>query len=339
MSVTVKDNHSLTGVQLSQRLTGPHSGINALIQMSELRESIHNLLSLTLMRWFFKTLLIILLVFVAPVGCKVAQHFGGIDDDAWWQLRRDSSGQAPDPNTESQAVIQVYAARAARWRGAFGVHSWIVVKPSGASRYTRLEVIGYALRWSDKTVRISQGRPDGWWYGNRPWLLRDLRGGEDVDAVIERLLDAAISYPQNDQYSVWPGPNSNTFIAELARIAPELQLELPVTAIGKDYLPNNRVVAAAPSGTGIQLSAGGLFGVMLALDEGIEINLAGLSAGIDLWPPAIKLPGVGRLGFEDQKRMQRPATARSHQTHLNHQSENTGQVKATQHRAPDPPNT
>ena len=258
------------------------------------------------MRWFLKTVLFILCVFIFPVGCKVAHHFSGNDNEAWWQLRRDSSGQAPDPAVETQAVIQVYAARAARWRGAFGVHSWIVVKPSNAERYTRLEVIGYALRWSDTTVRISQGRPDGWWFGNKPWLLRDLRGGEEIDAIIERLLAAATTYPQNDQYNVWPGPNSNTFIAELGRLAPELQLELPVTAIGKDYLSNNRWVASAPSGTGVQFSVNGLFGVLLALDEGLEVNVAGLSAGVDLWPPAIKLPAVGRIGFEDRKKLTAP---------------------------------
>jgi hypothetical protein len=36
---------------------------------------------------------------------------------------------------------------------------------------------------------------------------------------------------------------------------------------------------------------------MLALEEGIELNLFGLSVGIDIMRPALKLPGIGRLGM------------------------------------------
>jgi hypothetical protein len=52
----------------------------------------------------------------------------------------------------------------------------------------------------------------------------------------------------------------------------------------------------APSGTGLQLSALGLLGVMAAWDEGIEFNVLGLIFGLDLKRPALKLPAVGRLG-------------------------------------------
>ncbi|BBI50557.1 hypothetical protein HORIV_29780 [Vreelandella olivaria] len=52
-----------------------------------------------------------------------------------------------------------------------------------------------------------------------------------------------------------------------------------------------------PSGTGYQLSFGGVAGIMLALEEGLELNLLGLSFGIDVMRPALKLPGIGRLGM------------------------------------------
>jgi hypothetical protein len=67
-----------------------------------------------------------------------------------------------------------------------------------------------------------------------------------------------------------------------------------------------KLFAKAPSGTGIQLSIGGYFGILLGLEEGIEINVLGLSAGVDFRRPAIKLPGIGRLGFSDQPRIQSP---------------------------------
>jgi hypothetical protein len=43
-----------------------------------------------------------------------------------------------------------------------------------------------------------------------------------------------------------------------------------------------------------------LFGVLAAVEEGIEVNIIGLTFGIDPLNLAIKLPGVGRLGLIPQ---------------------------------------
>jgi hypothetical protein len=39
----------------------------------------------------------------------------------------------------------------------------------------------------------------------------------------------------------------------------------------------------------------GIFGVAVGLDEGLELNLLGLVAGLDLRHPGIKIPGLGRV--------------------------------------------
>ena len=52
-----------------------------------------------------------------------------------------------------------------------------------------------------------------------------------------------------------------------------------------------------PSGTGLRLTLGGYAGVTLGWVEGIEISLMGLVAGLDLRRPALKLPGLGRIGW------------------------------------------
>ena len=106
------------------------------------------------------------------------------------------------------------------------------------------------------------------------------------------------AYPFVDSYRTWPGPNSNTFTAHIARAVPELGLDLPSTAIGKDYLGPTRFAARAPSGTGYQVSLLGLLGLTLGVEEGLEINVLGLSFGLDPLGLAIKLPGIGRLGPE-----------------------------------------
>src|SRR5712691_324767 len=222
--------------------------------------------------------------------------FGRPDNVPWFAARRDPSGLAPDPATTTEAVIQVYAARAVKWRGAFAVHSWVVVKPSAAQRYSRYEVLGFGVANGAPAVRIDRTGPDNYWFGARPTLVFDRRG-PDCDALIEKIRDAVANYPYPDEYRAWPGPNSNTFTAYIGRSVPELGLALPANAIGKDFLPGGAVFATAPSGTGLQLSLFGVAGLLVAFREGIELNFLGLTIGFEFSSPALKLPGVGRLGL------------------------------------------
>lgn len=213
----------------------------------------------------------------------------------WSKASQRASGQAPDPATHREAVVQVYGGRTFGWRGAFAVHTWLAAKPAGASRYTRYEVIGWYARRGRSTLSVSDtGAADAEWFGTAPELIRDVRGAA-AEAVIAKLDRATASYPYANSYSVWPGPNSNTFIAHLGREIPELRLAMPATAIGKDFMPLSEAISRAPSGTGYQLSLYGLLGGLVGVEEGIELNVLGLVLGIDFTPPAIKLPGIGNF--------------------------------------------
>jgi hypothetical protein len=231
------------------------------------------------------------LVLLLVGGCSGLQR-----DPNWFQASRAPSGQAPDPATTPEAVVQVYAARTVGWKGLLGVHTWIAVKPGGAAAYTRYEVIGWGVDRGAAAVRVNRTGPDNYWFGSRPDLLVDRRG-EGVDALIPRIEAAVASYPYPSSYRTWPGPNSNTFTAHVGRMVPELRLELPPTAVGKDYLPGGAPAGVTPSGTGVQLSLLGLAGVLVGVEEGVEVNVLGLTFGVDLLRPALKLPGIGRLGF------------------------------------------
>jgi Protein of unknown function (DUF3750) len=214
----------------------------------------------------------------------------------FWNARHDSSHQAPDPETAREAVIQVYAARALGWRGILGVHTWVAVKRSAAPAYTRYEVIGWGVDRGLPAVRVNRTGPDNYWFGERPNKLVDRRGS-GVDDLIVKIEAAVASYPYPSTYRLWPGPNSNTFIAYVGRAVPELRLDLPPTAIGKDYLPGASLGSlSTPGGPGLQLSILGLCGVLVGREEGIELNLLGLTFGVDLNGPALKLPIAGRLG-------------------------------------------
>ena len=237
--------------------------------------------------------LLLAALFTLPLGVSAASLRNG--DVPWFMKRQDSSGQAPDPVATPEPVIQVYAARAVGWRGVFAVHTWIAVKPAGAPRYTRYEVIGFGVQHGLPAVRVDRMGPDNYWFGARPELLLDRRG-PGVDRLIRQVEAAIKAYPWPDTYTTWPGPNSNTFTAWVGRQVPELGLTLPSIAIGKDYL-GAVPVARAPSGTGVQLSLFGVAGGILALDEGLEVNLLGLVVGLDVKAPALLLPGIGRIGL------------------------------------------
>ncbi len=238
-------------------------------------------------------LLIAGIVLAGPLAALMANdiHFG-LD---WRTADRSSAGIAPDPASTPEAVVQVYAARAFNWRGMFAIHSWLATKPANADHYTVHHVVGWR-RWQGLPVVVSKPDiPDRSWYGNDPEILVDLRG-QEAEAAIEGILGAAESYPYKYKYVMWPGPNSNTFTAYIGRQVPQLKLDLPPTAIGKDFLENGRVFSNAPSGTGFQFSLFGLLGLIVSRHEGIELNVLGLIVGLDPFDPALKLPGIGRIG-------------------------------------------
>jgi hypothetical protein len=191
-----------------------------------------------------------------------------------------------------EAVVQVYGARAVGAKGLFGVHTWVAVKPTQARSWTVYEVIGWRLRWSDSAVVVRTRDPDGRWFGAEPELYAEKRGA-GVEELIKRIDKAAREYPFAGEYTVWPGPNSNTFTSWIARAVPELEIDLPATAIGKDYLGGS-VFGAAPSGSGFQVSLGGLLGFAASGVDGVELNLLGLNFGVG--PSGVKLPLVGRIG-------------------------------------------
>ncbi len=235
--------------------------------------------------------LAIVLAVVLLVGCAAFER----TSVNWAQASRAPSGQAPDPVTTPDAVVQIYAARTVGWRGVFGVHTWVSVKPEGAPAYRRYEVIGWGVDRGAPAVRVDRFGPDNYWFGARPDLLVDVRGA-GVDALITRIEAAVAAYPYRSAYRTWPGPNSNTFVAHVGRAVPELRLVLPPTAIGKDFLPGGALVATSPAGRGVQLSLLGVAGVLAGWEEGLEINVLGLTFGIDVKAPALKLPVAGRLG-------------------------------------------
>ncbi len=232
------------------------------------------------------------------ISVSLCFFLGACAHTDWRTADRSSVGIAPDPAQEPEALVHVYAARAINWRGYFAVHSWIATKEKNADHYMTYHVIGFRLKRTGHTVAIEKDVPDRKWFGAAPTLIQELKG-EKAERAIPKILEAAKSYPYDNFYRAWPGPNSNTFISHIIRRTPELGVELPPHAIGKDWMNGGDLVGLSESKTGVQFSLLGVFGLTLGAAEGIEVNLLGLNFGVDFWRPALKLPLVGRVGMKD----------------------------------------
>ena len=153
----------------------------------------------------------------------------------WRSASRESAGIAPSPEDTSEAVVHVYGADAWGWRGWFAIHTWIAAKRSNENYYTLYDVVGWRGYYGQAVVGINRDIPDRHWYGARPRLLKAHQGPQ-AEALIDAIDAAARSYPWKQTYKAFPGPNSNTFTAWIARQVPELELDLPFSAIGSGYV-------------------------------------------------------------------------------------------------------
>ena len=204
----------------------------------------------------------------------------------------ESYGYAPNPEAYHDAVIQVYSARTRGPKGMFAVHCWIATKRQNADHYIVSQVIG----WRGNYVFVEQLVPDKSWYGNEPVLHLDLRG-EEYENVIDKIEVAVGNYPWAGDYTIYPGPNSNTFVSWIGKQVPELGLDLPSTAIGKDWRPIDEALGMSSSGTGVQASLLGLVGATAGYQEGLEVYFLGLNFELDLFDMALEIPIFGRYNL------------------------------------------
>lgn len=217
----------------------------------------------------------------------------------WRTATKESAKIAPLPEAEKEAVVQVYAAKTVSWRGYFSVHSWVVTKEKNAPEYMTYHVIGWRSQRGLPVIKAEKDIPDRHWFGAKPELIASYIGKE-AEAMIPQIEAAVKSYPYPEQYRAWPGPNSNTFVSYIIRNTKGMGVELPTNAIGKDWINKGQIAGLTETRTGVQFSLLGALGFTLGLNEGVEVNLLGLSFGVDIARPALKLPLVGRLGMKDE---------------------------------------
>lgn len=170
----------------------------------------------------------------------------------------------------------------------FAIHSYVIWRGSAADGAMRAE------RGPDRL----EIRPDRWWPGEETYAILT---GREAALAIDRLGQVLATFPcperYGDGYRMWPGPNSNTYVADLCRRA-RIPVDLPPTAVGKDWpdtVPGLAGAHISTTGLGVQFDLP-LVGLQVGLVEGVELHLLGSALGVVLFPPAIKLPFAGRFG-------------------------------------------
>jgi len=238
-------------------------------------------------------MLTILLLFLGPIFARAALY--AVDDGprSWRDADWSSTGLLPKASADTQARVIVFTATTGAWKGIFSVHSWIVFKSANATAWTRYDVVGWG-----EPVRTNNWPADGRWFGNMPVAIADI-SGPDAEKLIPRIETAVTEYrfARAGDYRIWPGPNSNSFVASILRTVPELGVTLPPNAVGRDFR-EGVYAGLTDSRTGFELNLSGLAAFKIGWVEGIEVNLLGLVAGLDLRHPGLKLPGFGRVGIE-----------------------------------------
>jgi len=238
-------------------------------------------------------LLVFASFYLLPIAVSVLLHRAEGGGAGWQTADRSSAGLLPPATRSRGAAVRIFAARTVRWRGVVATHCWIVLKPAGARAYTRYD----CTAWGEP-IRVNGFEADGRWFGSIPKLVFAADGAAAASLVprIEAAI-AGYAWRNRGDYRAWPGPNSNTFVAAVLDAVPEIGAALPPTAIGKDYPYDGRWLRPTPSRTGVRLTLGGYAGVTVGWVEGLEVNVLGAVAGLDLRRPALKLPGLGRLGW------------------------------------------
>ena len=156
----------------------------------------------------------------------------------WQTASRESSGLAAKPNIEKQAIIEFYGADAFSWRGWFAIHTWVAVKEQDASEYTVYEVTGWRVNRGLPALReYTTATPDRYWYGAKPEKILSI-SGDKAAKLIPSIKEAVKRYPWANEYTLFPGPNSNTFPTWIGLQIPELNLDMPFRAIGSGFASN-----------------------------------------------------------------------------------------------------
>ncbi len=234
-----------------------------------------------------------LIIYLLPALASAGWWYMQDRPQSWRDADWSSAGVLPEAAESTEAAIYVFSATTGGMKGAVASHAWIVTKAEGASTYDRYDKVGWG-----KPIRKNGYPADARWYSNEPRLVVSVTGTE-ANRLIPKIEAAIARYPYASPggYRIWPGPNSNTFVAHVLRSVPELGVVLPPDAVGRDYLPKGKLFQIDADGRDLHATLYGLAGISAGVRSGLELHFFGLVAGFDFANPGIKIPALGRIGI------------------------------------------
>lgn len=234
----------------------------------------------------------LLVLFILPALTHLGVWSMADRPDGWRHATWSSAGVLPPKPAINEAAVYVLTARTGGIKGAFATHSWLVLKPLGADRYDRYDVVGWG-----SPLRKNAYDADGHWYSNKPVINHQVTGKE-AEKLIPKLEEAIRNYRWRERgdYTTWPGPNSNTFVASVLSQVPELAAATPGTAVGRDFPADGKWIGRRKDGA-LYATLGGYFGVVIGGSAGLEINFLGLVAGINPSEGQVLVPAFGAFHF------------------------------------------
>jgi hypothetical protein len=175
------------------------------------------------------------------------------------------------------------------WITRFAHHTWLDVKRGSEAAWWRAEVSNSWAGVEFLAIDSETARRDSRW-NRRGLRVLAVQKGDEARAIADQLpaACAALDAKYAEGYRTWPGPNSNTFMTDLAGVIPQLRFVFDGNAVGKDW-PDWFAAGATTSGTGLHLETP-LVGAAVGVREGVELHLLSLTAAIRLFPPALALP-------------------------------------------------
>ncbi|WP_429807911.1 DUF3750 domain-containing protein [Ensifer sp. B1-9] len=233
-----------------------------------------------------------LVIYLLPALASAGWWYMQDRPQSWRDADWSSAGILPKAAESADAAVYVFSATTGGMKGAVASHAWIVTKEQGAASYNRYDKVGWG-----KPIRQNAYLPDARWYSNEPRLVVSVTGTE-ASRLIPKIEAAIAGYPYASPggYRIWPGPNSNTFVAHVLRSVPELGAVLPPDAVGRDYLPEGKLFQIDADGRDMHATLYGVAGISAGARSGLELHFFGLVAGFDFARPGIKIPALGRFG-------------------------------------------
>ncbi|MFN6984967.1 MAG: DUF3750 domain-containing protein, partial [Rhizobium oryzihabitans] len=168
------------------------------------------------MKFAKRLLLAIAVIYLLPALASAGLWAMREHPQGWRDARWSSSGALPQADADGEAAVYVFSAMTGGFKGSVASHAWIVLKKPGATAYDRYDKVGWGT-----PIRRNGYAADAFWYSNTPRQVVAIHGAE-AEKLIPKIEKAIADYPYGKPggYRIYPGPNSNTFVAHVLRSVP-----------------------------------------------------------------------------------------------------------------------